>query len=60
MLGKTLRPDHVTIDCVGSAAASDLLALGPLEKVELTFATSERAEDVRRLLEAGPNLYWSG
>ena len=23
VLGKTLRPDHVTIDCVGSAAASE-------------------------------------
>ena len=32
---------------------------GPIERAEITFATSERAEEIRRLLEAGPNLYWS-
>ena len=33
-------------------------AAGPPEKVAITFATSERAEEIRRLLEAGPNLYF--
>lgn len=39
----------------GSSAGGSSAAA---ERVDISFATSERAEEIGRLLEAGPNLYW--